>query len=192
VISETNFTVSDDRTLAGIRPVWTEAMRRLQALMPELLVDGRLRPDVYGAGNGSLARDSAGVRVISPSLTELEKAADIVRSLWPTIEERNYLAGHPRTPYYRALHIYCRVDGFEIEVQFRTRRQHVIAAWTHDRLLPPLQPPWAELAGEPQVIAFLTALASTCDARDRSVPSALPATPQVLYDVFDLDTNALA
>jgi hypothetical protein len=75
----------------------------LKQILPNAIVSGRLRPDVYEDCDGRLARDSAGVRVVTPDVDMLDYALKVIGERWEIIEVRDYLQGHPRSSYYRGM-----------------------------------------------------------------------------------------
>jgi hypothetical protein len=164
--------------LACLEPVWRDVLERLAVLFPTAAISGRLRPDIYNSRDGVLARDSAGIRLVVRDAEDLEKTRAQLHAVFSVTEERDYRLGRPESPYYRAVHLYLSLRGFEIEVQLRTRRHHRLAAWAHDRLL--LAREGAGLVGDPRVIPWLVAVADAFDQLDTGQLALPPPPPPVL------------
>jgi hypothetical protein len=170
-----------DAELALLGKVLRSVKGTLTEMFAQALISARLRPDVYHTGNGLIARDSAGVRVIVGGRAALDEGVRRVLGRWPESEVRDYRQGHPRAAYYRGVHIYVTHDSYEVEVQLRTERQHLIAAWAHDHLLPPMLPEDEHLAADSSVGTFLSELSECYDQCDRGeLIAVLPEVPSVL------------
>jgi RelA/SpoT family protein len=172
---------SSNAELARLEEVWHSVTCTLTEMFEQGAISARLRPDVYQTGNGLVARDSAGVRVIVDRRATLDEGVQRVMARWPLSEMRDYRQGHPRAAYYRGVHIFVRHDAYEVEVQLRTERQHLIAAWAHDHLLPPILPENQDLVEDLSVGKFLSDLSEYYDRCDRGVlDSNPPNVPSVL------------
>lgn len=150
-------------------------------MFPLADVTGRLRPDIYGDGDNVLSKDSAGVRVITVNASALNHALCIINDKYIVSEVKDYREGHPRSGYYRGVHVYVRREEFDVEVQLRTRRQHLIAEWAHDRLfMPRTEDDWG-LVLDQNVLTFLGALSAHYDRLDNDLfPTPLPTLPAPL------------
>jgi hypothetical protein len=130
-----------------------------------------------------LSRDALGTRLVVADASALRRAICLVREIAPIVEERNYLRGHPRYTYYRALHLYLACSGWRVELQVRTRRHDAIARWTHDTLLQPISPVLQHLAEHGPLITFMRRLADWCDACDTGLTAAKPTMPSELVGI---------
>jgi hypothetical protein len=148
-------------------------------MFPNAGVSGRLRPDVYGDGNGLVARDSAGTRVVVQDAAALDRAALSIHRAFRVTAVRDHRCGRRATPYYRALHLYVEINRVEVELQLRTRRHHRLAQWAHERVFLPCES--SELVGCPDVDRWLVAVADAFDCLDQGQEVALPPAPPVLH-----------
>jgi RelA/SpoT family protein len=176
-----NIRNGDSELIDQLRPSWLLVFESLKRIVPSAVVTGRLRPDTYGIQGRRLVRDSAGVRVVTADIDMLEAARKAIGEVWKITQVRDFLQGHPRSSYYRGVHLYVRNGIWEIEVQLRTQRQHLIAEWAHDRIFLPTTPDDWKLVYDAQVATFLEELSSHYDALDRNrIPESLPRVPRAL------------
>jgi hypothetical protein len=176
-----NITELRNRAFERLRPHWLAVLRSLKLMFPLADVTGRLRPDIYGDGDNVLSRDSAGVRVINVNASALNQALCSISDKYIVSGIRDYRDGHPRSSYYRGVHLYVRREEFDVEVQLRTQRQHLIAEWAHDRLfIPSTEDDW-DLILDQNVLTFLGALSAHYDQLDNDLfPTPLPMLPAPL------------
>jgi len=120
----------------------------------------------------SQMEDVGGCRVVVEGRAEVDRLRERIRLQWRTdvIAETDYVA-RPKRDGYRAVHILVRRHGLVVEVQLRTRRQHVWAT-TVERLESSRGRRVRETAGDQETVAALQGTAALMDQLDRGETAA--------------------
>jgi ppGpp synthetase/RelA/SpoT-type nucleotidyltranferase len=114
--------------------------------------------------------DVAGCRSVLPDLDAIERVHERLLAQAGKLElvrVRDYNE-MPHSGGYRALHLWCRRDGFKVEIQLRTARQHDWAKLV-ERLDKSRRLDLKHERGPDELLAFFRELANYHCQRDRGV-----------------------
>ena len=111
------------QAVTGKSPVVSQRLKRLDRIIEKLL-----RPE-HQTMRLPQMEDIGGCRVVVPTLDELWRLHGRVVSNWVgDLRQGHDYIGTPKADGYRAVHLIVERDGHLVEVQLRTRRQHLWAA----------------------------------------------------------------
>lgn len=123
--------------------------------------------------------DVGGCRVVVDRLDDLHRLRARIRDRWAPhlVDESDYLT-HPKADGYRAIHLIVRRHGHLVEVQLRTRRQHIWAT-TVEQVEAQRGCRIRELAADAATVSALRGASELIDQVDRNVAPAPELVRQV-------------
>lgn len=120
----------------------------------------------------SQMEDVGGCRVVVGGLAEVDRLRERIKLQWQAdvVAESDYVA-RPKPDGYRAVHVLVRRHGHVVEIQLRTRRQHVWAT-TVERIESSRGRRVREMAGDDETVAALRGTAELMSQLDRGEAAA--------------------